>query len=129
MGASKFRSMENVSRFVGACRDFFGVPEYQLFCTGDLSECRDMQAVVQCLLALGGRIQILYPSWDGPRLGIPGYARSPRLDSQQSPRLENREKDVQDEMTDLCLAPREIEELALRDRCDDVDSPLFKDSA
>lgn len=77
--SSKFRCMENVSRFIAACRDFFQVPEHQLFCTTDLSENRNMLAVVRCIHALGGRIQALYPSYSGPRLGIPDNRRfSPR---------------------------------------------------
>merc|ERR1711953_301427 len=80
-GAIRFhKQMENVSQFIRACRDFFSVPEHQLFCTNDLSEGRDMQSVVRCLVALGSRIQVMYPDSSGPRLGVPDYHRaSPRL--------------------------------------------------
>eukprot|EP00928_Gymnodinium_smaydae_P021490 TRINITY_DN18387_c0_g3_i1.p1 TRINITY_DN18387_c0_g3~~TRINITY_DN18387_c0_g3_i1.p1 ORF type:complete len:659 (+),score=179.33 TRINITY_DN18387_c0_g3_i1:97-2073(+) len=54
--STSFARMENVSRFIGACRDFYEVPEHQLFCTGDLSEARDLPAVVRCLLALRQRV-------------------------------------------------------------------------
>merc|ERR1712232_362738 len=54
---SRFMQMDNVTKFLRACREFFKMPEHQLFCTVDLTEGRDLQAVVSCLVALSGRLQ------------------------------------------------------------------------
>jgi len=82
----KFRCMENVSKFIGACRGVFKVPEHQLFCTNDLSEGRDMQAVVRCILALGGRVQAMYPNYQGPRLLLSAQLKAiaPHVDESQA---------------------------------------------
>lgn len=53
---SKFKQMDNISKFIRACRDFFQIPEHQLFCTVDLAEGQGMQEVVRCILALEGRV-------------------------------------------------------------------------
>lgn len=66
----KFKQIDNVTHFVRACREFFHLPEHQVFLPIALAEGKDMQAVARCLYALGGRIQALDPSYDGPRLGV-----------------------------------------------------------
>jgi len=77
--ANKFLRMDNVTKFIYACREFFELPEHQLFSTADLAEeSGDIWVVVRCLFALGGRIQATYPDFPGPRLGIPDAPKSNR---------------------------------------------------
>eukprot|EP00929_Paragymnodinium_shiwhaense_P082849 TRINITY_DN43861_c0_g1_i1.p1 TRINITY_DN43861_c0_g1~~TRINITY_DN43861_c0_g1_i1.p1 ORF type:complete len:649 (-),score=106.78 TRINITY_DN43861_c0_g1_i1:122-2068(-) len=49
--------MDNVTSFLRACRDFFKVPEHQLFPTVDLCEGHNMPVVVKCLAALCRTLQ------------------------------------------------------------------------
>lgn len=66
-----FRCIDNVTLFVKACREHFGIPGHQLFDPHDLCHKNgDMWVVVRCILALGGRAQVMYPSYAGPVLGI-----------------------------------------------------------
>jgi len=47
-----FKQMENISAFVVACRDRFGVPVMDLFMTVDLFEEKNLTQVLQCLATL-----------------------------------------------------------------------------
>mmetsp|Transcript_58772 Transcript_58772/g.108489 ORF Transcript_58772/g.108489 Transcript_58772/m.108489 type:complete len:627 (-) Transcript_58772:51-1931(-) len=67
---TKFKSMENVSKFIAACREHFKMPEAQLFGTLALAEGRDMQAVIKCVVALAARMQVVYPNYAGPQLAV-----------------------------------------------------------
>jgi hypothetical protein len=65
---SAFKQMENISRFLRACRDL-GVAEHSLFETVDLFECKDLGLVVSCIYQLGVAVQTTVPSFGGPHLG------------------------------------------------------------
>mmetsp|Transcript_33797 Transcript_33797/g.77140 ORF Transcript_33797/g.77140 Transcript_33797/m.77140 type:complete len:623 (+) Transcript_33797:141-2009(+) len=95
--STKFKSMENVSKFIAACREHFKMPEAQLFGTLALAEGRDMQAVVKCVVALAARIQVLYPSYAGPHLAV---TKSGRKISSQTDLAAGRESTSNSDPTD-----------------------------
>jgi len=65
-----FKHMENITRFMDACRDF-GVPESSLFGCPDLYEDKNMGSVCTCIKMLAGVVQVSVPGFGGPHLGQP----------------------------------------------------------
>jgi hypothetical protein len=68
-GASKFKEMENVTRFIRFCRDV-GVPESDNFTTVALYEMTGLDQVCTCLHSLGRVAQTALPHFKGPTLGV-----------------------------------------------------------
>lgn len=68
--AMPFKQMENITFFMNAARDI-GVPESSMFGTPDLYEGKNMGSVISCINALGGVVQVVFPDFDGPKLGVP----------------------------------------------------------
>jgi len=87
--ANKFQCIDNMSQFVKACREFFSIPDHQLFDPRDLYEGGDLWIVVRCIRALGGRVQVMYPDFTGPTLGLRDLTdarrRQSKLQAAQAP--------------------------------------------
>lgn len=64
-----FKQMENISKFLQACRDL-GVPSYDTFDVNDLYKENNMLGVLRCLDSLGRTVQKNVPDWTGPQLGV-----------------------------------------------------------
>jgi len=62
--------MENITYFMNAAREF-GVPEGSMFGTPDLYEEKNMGSVIMCINTLGGVVQVEFPDFAGPKLGVP----------------------------------------------------------
>jgi hypothetical protein len=69
-----FKQMENISNFLKACR-VLGCAEHDLFETVDLFEAKDLGVVVNCIHALGRKVQNTY---SGPKLGAKESASNVR---------------------------------------------------
>lgn len=55
---------------MNAAREF-GVPEGSMFGTPDLYEEKNMGSVIMCINTLGGVVQVEFPDFAGPKLGVP----------------------------------------------------------
>eukprot|EP00403_Amphidinium_massartii_P021192 CAMPEP_0178400772 /NCGR_PEP_ID=MMETSP0689_2-20121128/15960_1 /TAXON_ID=160604 /ORGANISM="Amphidinium massartii, Strain CS-259" /LENGTH=774 /DNA_ID=CAMNT_0020021575 /DNA_START=392 /DNA_END=2716 /DNA_ORIENTATION=+ len=64
-----WKERENLNKFLAACRQL-GVHEYALFSTNDLYDGKNLGAVVRCVHALGGAVQVSVPEFAGPHLGV-----------------------------------------------------------
>lgn len=65
-----YKQMDNITRFMNAAREF-GVPESAMFSTPDLYEEKNLGSVVNCINTLGGVVQVRFPHFSGPKLGVP----------------------------------------------------------
>jgi len=68
--SAPFKQMENITYFMNAAREF-GVPEGSMFGTPDLYEEKNMGSVIMCIYTLGGIVQVEFPDFAGPKLGVP----------------------------------------------------------
>mmetsp|Transcript_96353 Transcript_96353/g.176683 ORF Transcript_96353/g.176683 Transcript_96353/m.176683 type:complete len:763 (-) Transcript_96353:24-2312(-) len=67
-GSVPFKQMENIIFFKDAARRV-GVSEFTMFRTLDLYEEKNMGAVISCLQAFAGAVQVTCPEFTGPILG------------------------------------------------------------
>jgi len=65
-----FKQMENITFFTDVAREA-GVPESALFATPDLFEAKNMGSVINCIFTFGGAVQVRWPEFQGPHLGVP----------------------------------------------------------
>lgn len=70
-----FKQMENITYFMNTARDW-GVPESSMFGTPDLYENKDMGSVISAIYSFGGAVQVHFPEFDGPKLGIAHAAQA-----------------------------------------------------
>merc|ERR1711957_826601 len=74
-GLPGFHQMENITHFLDFAREA-GVPESSVFGTPALYEDRDMNSVIAGIFAFGGAVQVKYPEFSGPKLGVPIHVAS-----------------------------------------------------
>ena len=67
-GSNNHKKMENVAKFVAACRDL-GVLEKDLFNPPDLFEAKNLAAVTRCIMNLGSAARSV-EDFKGPYLGV-----------------------------------------------------------
>jgi len=65
-----FKQMENITYFMNAAREW-GVPEAGMFGTPDLYENKNMGSVMLCIYNFGCAVQVEFPEFAGPKLGVP----------------------------------------------------------
>lgn len=69
-GASLFKHIENITKFIDASLEL-GVPRADAFSASDLQQGKNIEAVLEFLILLGGVVQVSCPSFAGPQLGNP----------------------------------------------------------
>mmetsp|Transcript_125995 Transcript_125995/g.245742 ORF Transcript_125995/g.245742 Transcript_125995/m.245742 type:complete len:683 (-) Transcript_125995:24-2072(-) len=65
-----FKQMENITFFTDVAREA-GVPESAMFGTADLFEAKNLGSVINCIFTFGGAVQVRWPDFKGPMLGVP----------------------------------------------------------
>uniref|UniRef100_A0A7S4W504 Calponin-homology (CH) domain-containing protein n=1 Tax=Alexandrium monilatum TaxID=311494 RepID=A0A7S4W504_9DINO len=70
-----FKQMENITFFTSVAREV-GVPESAMFGTADLFEGKNMGSVMTCIFMFAGAVQVHWPEFPGPHLGVPLHVES-----------------------------------------------------
>lgn len=69
-GASLFKHIENITKFLDAALEL-GVPRADAFSASDLQQGKNIEAVIEFVIILGGVVQVSCPAFTGPKLGNP----------------------------------------------------------